>query len=404
MANSLLTIQMITREAVRLWKNENSFIQHIDTQYDDSYAQSGAKIGTALKIRLPNDYVVRTGPAAQPQDTAEQSTTLTVATQKGVDVSFSSVERTMSLDDYSKRVLAPMVNNLVGAVAVDVMTGAEGGAARFTANQDSSLNILTPRSDDWLNAGALLDINSAPRKGRKIVADPQTMARTVSSLSGLFNPSQRISQQYDSGQVYDALNFEWFFDQTVIKHTAGSFTAGTVNGAGQTGLSLVTNAITGTLAVGDIFTIAGVNSVNRVTKTSNGTLQQFVVTAAAGNGATSLSFYPAIIPFQANGSQTQYQTTDTSPANGAVISLVTPASAVYRKNLAFVPEAVTLATADLEIPRGVHEAARETFDGVSMRMVTAYDVRSDQLITRLDILYGYLWIRPEWVVVVGDAI
>ena len=205
MANALLTLNMITKEALRLWKNENSFIQHIDTQYDDSYAQTGAKIGTALRIRLPNDYTVRTGQAASPQDTAEQSVTLTVATQQGVDVAFNTLERTMTLDDYSKRVLAPMVNNLVGAIAVNVMAGAEAGTRNFTANLDAGNAILTPRADDWLNAGAILDLNSAPRSGRKIVADPLTMARTVASLAGLFNPTRKIGEQYDSGQVMDAL-------------------------------------------------------------------------------------------------------------------------------------------------------------------------------------------------------
>ena len=122
MANTLLTINMITREAVRLWKNSNAFVQHVDMQYDDSFAKTGAKIGSSLRIRLPNDFTVRTGPAAQIQDTAEQSTTLVLATQKGVDVSFNSVDRTMSLDDFSRRILAPMVNNLSGAVAADVMS------------------------------------------------------------------------------------------------------------------------------------------------------------------------------------------------------------------------------------------------------------------------------------------
>ena len=85
MANSLLTINMITREAVRLWKNSNAFLQNVDMQYDDSFAVTGAKIGTALRIRLPNDFTVTTGPAISVQDTQEQSTTLTVATQKHVD-------------------------------------------------------------------------------------------------------------------------------------------------------------------------------------------------------------------------------------------------------------------------------------------------------------------------------
>lgn len=131
MASTLLTLTDITREAIRLWKNTNSFLKMIDHQYDGSFAKEGAKIGTALRIRLPNDYVVRTGSAASPQDTAESSSTLTVATQKGVDIDFSSVDRTMSLDDYSSRVMEPMVNNLAGDVAATVMSGANGGISNF---------------------------------------------------------------------------------------------------------------------------------------------------------------------------------------------------------------------------------------------------------------------------------
>lgn len=405
MANSLLTINMITREAVRLWKNENSFIQHVDMQYDDSFAQSGAKIGTSLRIRLPNDFTVATGPAASVQDTAEQSTTLVLATQKHVDVSYSSVDRTMSLDDFSKRVLAPMVNNLVGAVALDVMTGVEGGVCNFVSSTDGSGNILSPIASTWLSAGAALDINSAPRRNRKIIQDPLTQARTVASLAGLFNPNARISQQYDSGEMIQALGFEWFMDQTVLKHTTSAYSGTlTVNGAGQTGLTLIVNAITGGFNVGDIIQIANVNAVNRITKQTTGQLRQFVITAAAVTGATQLSIYPAIVPVGIGGAQVQYQTTDTSPINGATITPVTLASQVYRKNIAFAPEAITMATADLVMPRGVHEAAREQYDGVSMRMVSAYNIETDQFVTRLDVLYGYLYVRPEWAVAIADAI
>jgi hypothetical protein len=405
MANNLLTINMITREAVRLWKNENSFIQHVDMQYDDSFVQSGAKIGTSLRIRLPNDFTVATGPAASVQDTAEQSTTLVLATQKHVDVSYSSVDRTMSLDDFSERVLAPMVNNLVGAVALDVMTGVEGGVCNYVANTDGSGNILNPTASTWLSAGAALDINSAPRRNRKIIQDPLTQARTVASLAGLFNPNARISQQYDSGEMIQALGFEWFMDQTVLKHTTSAYSGTlTVNGAGQTGLTLIVNAITGGFNVGDIVTIANVNAVNRITKQSTGQLRQFVITQAAVSGATQLSIYPAIVPAGLGGAQVQYQTTDTSPVNSATITPVTLASQIYRKNIAFAPEAITMATADLVMPRGVHEAAREQYDGVSMRMVSAYNIETDQFVTRLDVLYGYLYVRPEWAVAVGDAI
>lgn len=412
MANTLLTINMITREAVRLFINTNAFIQHIDRQYDDSFAQTGAKIGTTLRIRLPNDFTVATGPALSAQDTAEQSITLPLATQKHVDVSYSTVDRTMSLDDFSRRVLAPMVNNLAGAVAADVMTGVEGGISNFQANQDANDNVLTPIAETWLNAGASLDLNSAPRMNRMAILDPLTMARTVSSLSGLFNPARAISDQYETGQMQEALGFDWFSDQTVLKHTTGAYTgtgsppvvAGTVNGGNQTGLVITVNALAGPLAQGDIITFDGVHGVNRVTKQSEGTLNQFVVTAAAAAGATAVNIYPAIVPFAAGGVAQQYQTVDNSPLNGANINVVTLSGSVYRKSFVYSPEAITLATADLELPKGVHEAAREAYDGCSMRMITDYIIATDQMATRLDILYGYLFIRPEWCCVVADKL
>ena len=403
MSNSLLTINMITREAVRLWVNTNSFLQHIDTQYDDQFAVTGAKIGQSLRIRLPNDYTVRTGPVAQIQDTAETSTTLTLATQKGVDVSFNSVERTMSLDDYSKRILAPAVNNLVGAVAADVMSGAEPGVSNLVGNFDAAGNLLKPTLETFLNAKALLSLRSAPTDSRKFILDPVTMARTVQNLTGLLNPATEISEQYRKGEVYNAIGFDWFEDQTVIKHTTGAYSSPTVNGGSQTGTTLVVNALSGPLNQGDIITIAGVNAVNRITKVSTGQLQQFVVTTTAAAGATSLSIYPAIVP-PSGGSTVQYQTVDASPANGAAIIPLTLASSVYRNNLAFCPDAVTMATADLELPKNMQETARERMDGVSMRMVTGFDIKSDQFITRLDVLYGYVWVRPEWAVVVADII
>lgn len=407
MANSLLTINMITREAIRLWKNSNAFIQNVDMQYDESFAVSGAKIGSSLRIRLPNDFTVTTGPALSVQDTAEQSTTLVLATQKHVDVAYSTADRTLSLDDYSRRVLAPMVNYLTGAVAVDIMSGAEGGICNFVANQDVSNNILSPIASTYLNSGASLDLNSAPISNRKIVNSPRTEARVIATLSGLFNPQSEISRQYTTGRMYDALGFIWMKDQTTISHTNGALAQGsaTVNGAGQTGLNLTVNALANGLNVGDIITIAGVNAVNRITKQSTGELRQFAVTANVAAGATTIPIYPAIVP-PVGGQAVQYQTVTASPANAAAVNPTNglAASTAYRKNFAYAPEAVTMATADLEMPRNVHEVARESFDGVAMRMVTDYFIGTDQLITRLDVLYGFLWIRPEWACVVADII
>lgn len=399
-ANQLLTISMITREAVRLWKNTNNFLRQVDTQYDDQYARTGAKIGSQLRIRLPVDFTVRSGAAASFQDVAEQFTTLTMANQNGVDLSFPSIDLTLSVDDFAERYIAPAVNNLTGFVAVGVMSGAEGGVSNYIDNEAAGA-IITPSSTTILLANAILDNHSAPTMNRRIVVSPGTDARVVGALGGLFNPSQEISEQYRSGGMKNGLGFDWLKDQTVLQHTNGSFTAGTVAGANQTGSTIAVNAITGGFAKGDIITFALVNGVNRITKQAGFGLGQFTLTAAAPSGSTSLQIYPPLIPGGPQGQQVQYQTVDVSPANGATIVLQGPASATYRKNIAFVPEALTMATADLEIPPDV-QSAREMFDGISMRMVRQYVIGTDQTGTRLDIVWGALWVRPEWAVVVAD--
>lgn len=408
--NSLLTIDMITAEAVMLFKNSNLFIMNMDTQYDGSFAVDGAKIGSTLRIRLPNDYVVTDGPAMQLQSTTEQYTTLTVTSQKNVAVPFTTAERTMSIDNYSEIVMAPMINNLCGKVASTVMLASEGGVCNFISNTDAGGNIISPTSEQFLLANAKIDDAGGDPMSRRVVNDPTTDARTTVSLQGLLNPTPEISQQFRSGMMKSGLGYErWFRDQTVIKHTSGTYdSAGTVNGGGQTmastGGNLVVNAINGTLKKGDIITIANVNQVNRTTKQSLGTVMQFVVTADCANGAVSIPIYPGIVPATA-GADTQYQTVDLSPINGALITMATKSGEVYRKSIAFVQKAITMATADLVMPKkAVEEAARAVYDGVSMRILTDYLPNSDQLATRVDVLFGQLYVRPEWCSVVADKI
>jgi len=398
-SNSLLTIDQITNEAVRLFTQTNAFLRTVSRQYDDQFARTGAKIGSTLRVRLPNDYTVTTGPAITPQGTNEQNTTLTVATQANVPVSFGTAEKTLQLDDFSERVLAPAVNRLAAYVAADLMN-VVNSSSNLIANL-SGTTINSPQAQQWLQAGAALDQNLAPRMDRKIILDPITQSRTISSLAGLFNPQVKIADQYETGIISrDTLGFDWMYDQTTLVHTTGTFSAGTVNGGSQTGTTLVTNAITGTFTKGDVITIAGVYAINRLTGLSQGTLRQFVVTANVATGATSIPIYPAIVPAPA-----AFNTVTNSPANSAVISLVMPAGSQYRQNLAYFPEAFTLACADLEMPTaGVVQAARAQFDGISLRMIEAYDVMSDSLITRMDILYGYAAIKPEWACVVADVV
>lgn len=395
---------MITREAIELFVNSNAFIKNIDRQFDDEFGRSGAKIGSQLRIRLPNDFVVTSGPGIAVQDTSEQQTVLTMSTQQHVDVSFTQADLLLSLDDFAERILLPMMNNLAGSVASTIMTNTEGAISNISGNLDGAGNIQTPNAGTYLIARARLNDNSAPMPARKVINDPWTEARVVQSLTGLLNPQTAVAEQYYEGVMYRALGFTWFMDQTVIKHTSGSFTSGTVNGANQTGPTLTTNAITGTFVAGDIITIAGVIGVNYVTKQTQGTVRQFVVTAAAASNATSLSIYPSIIPPTSSGAAVQYQTVTASPANGAAISLYTLPSVTFRRNFAYAPQMITMATGDLPIPANLQQSARHRYDNVSMRSLTQYQIGTDQEITRLDVLFGSLSPRPQWGCIVPDAV
>jgi len=380
----------------------------MDTQYDPAFAVDGAKIGSTLRIRLPNDYIVTSGPSLQLQNTTEQYTTLTVNNQYNVAVPFTSAERTMSIDNYSEIIMAPMINNLAGAVAQAVMNGAETGVCNFISNVDGNGNIISPTSQQFVRAGAILDNTSADPMTRRVVDSPDTDANMSVSLQGLLNPATKISAQYETGAMKSGLGFgKWFRDQTVIVHTSGTYdnnAKSTVNGAGQTGQTITVTALGGTLAAGDIVTFDGVFAVNRVTKATQAKLRQFVILVANAAADVSISIYPALTP-AVGGSNVQYQTVTASPANGASMTMATKSGEIYYKNLAYVQKAVTLATADLVMPTGaVVECARANYDGISMRVLTDYLNGSDQLATRVDVLFGYQYIRPEWLVVVADSV
>ena len=224
-----------------------------------------------------------------PQQTTENSTLLTVSTQGGVDVAFSTAERTLSLQDYSTRVLEPAMNTVTAGIALDIMSGAEA-IPNLIHNVDGNGNTLPPNFTTWATAGGVMDTIPVPRLNRKILLDPITQSRTVSSFSGLFNNQTKVGQQYARGEMAtDVLGFDWMMDQTAIKHTVGQYgVLPTVAGAGQSGNIIAVSALAGPLNVGDIVSFAGVHSVNRVNKQSTGLLAQFALAVAAPAGATSL--------------------------------------------------------------------------------------------------------------------
>jgi len=415
-ANSLITNQYIARKAIKLARNKNSWIRMVDRQYDSEFERSGAVPGQSIRIRQPVDYVLRRGANAVIQNSTQNVVTLTVASQTGVDMGFTSVDRTMNVDRFTETFIVPAVNVVIGGLAVDTMAVVEGGSSAFSARFDANGNLLTPNAGTWLHAKAALENTGVPYDDYKVVMSPDTQATTVEALAGYFNSQPLLAKQYENGDMSRALGFDWMDDQTILIHTTGTLASAgstyaaskgwsftTVAGANQTGNVLTVAALTGTLKKGDIICIDLVCGANPVTKSSTGGLRTFAVTSDVPSGSTTIPIYPALLGPDGTGNQQQYQTVMSSPTNGAVIYSKIAASVAYRKNIAFVPKAVALVTVDLIMPPNV-DCAREVFDEMSVRVLTQYAFASDVLGTRLDLLSGSVGLKPEWVVTVADPV
>ena len=385
MANSILTPTAVTREALRILHQKLNFVGTINRQYDDSFARSGARIGDSLKIRLPNQYTVRTGATIQAQDTAEESVTLQVATQKGVDVNFSSAELTLSLDDFSSRIIEPAMAVLAANIEADAMAMYDD-VYQAVWNSGSALTLA-----HVLNGRKILQDSLTPLDNRTANLDGQQMVDIVTDSKSLFNNATEIGKQYKEGYAGRVLGFDFMENSMWPAHTRGAANASYVCNT-STGITSGSNSITlsggaNSSAVGDVFTIDGVFKVHPETKLSTGILQQFVVVTA---GTTTQVVSPTPITSGAK----QNITIVGAGASKTVIFLGT-ASGSDNTGLLYHKDAFTFATADLLMPKGVDMAAREVQDGISMRLVRQYDINNDNMPCRLDVLYGYKTIRPQ---------
>lgn len=390
MANTILTSSVITREALRVLHQKLNFIGNINRQYDSSFAQSGAKIGDTLSIRLPNQYTVRSGATLSAQDTTENKVPLQVSTQKGVDVNFSSAELTLSLDDFSERILEPSMAVLAANMEADAFSMLLDvyNAVNNVGSAITFKNVLNGRK-------LLTDNLAPPDNNRTCILNTTDQVDLIDALKGLFNDKDNLSKQFKEGEMGRTGGFNFFENTLMPTQTTGtalSATTYTVNGAvttnGSTSVVVAVGATT--FKKGDVITFAGCNRVHPETKADTGSLQQFVVTADYAGGAGTMSISPPV--YTSTGMQNVLAT---GIPNGAAITKVGGASAVYKPSAVFHKDAFAFATADLVMPKGVDFAAREVYDGISMRIVRAYDINNDKLPCRIDVLYGYKTIRAQ---------
>jgi hypothetical protein len=389
---------MITRKALEILENNLVITRNVNRQYDNSYAVEGAKIGTTLRIRLPDRALVTDGAALQVQDDNEQFTTLTVASQKHIGVNFTTAEMTMQLDDFAERVLKPRISQLAASIDADVANSFNNifQSVGTPGTTPSSTQVLLAAQQKLNEAAAVMS-------PRYVTVNPAANAALIEGMKGLFNPVSTISAQFKNGMFGEGiLGFnELNMSQSIKQFTTGSRAAASVSVKGTVstqGASTITlNGVTGeTLKKGDVFTIANVFAVNPQTRESTGSLQQFVVTediTAASSEYLNVKISPAIYT-----SAHALATVNSFPQNSAAVTFLGGVSTQYPQNLVYHRDAIAFATADLLMPQGVDMASRQVHNGISMRVVRQYDINNDRMPCRIDVLYGYSVIRPQMAV------
>ena len=403
MANSLKFIDMVAREALAIAHEKCSFIGTVDRQYDDSFGKSGAKIGSTLRVRNPNKYTRRQGSRVMDvQDQNESTQNITVATQDGVDMRFNSAEMTLDTDSpsdvaaFSKRYIEPAVAVMTSGIEADFLAYATKATYNLAGTAGTAINSLVAPGA----ARAKINQGLAPKDNRYIQMDSVTMGGLVNGVAAYFSPSGDISKQYREGMVARTAMADYYENERIWTLTnSDDVTADTDAAAlvtdGGTTIDMHTLLPVAKQTVGSVFTVAGVYACHPETKAAYRHLQQFTITAI---GATTTTVSPAFYLTGANknvcsSTGANLATTD---FDAKTLTLIGAASTSYAMPLMYHKDAFQFVTADLPLMDDAHKCTRRTQDGLSLRVWMASDIRNDELLLRLDILYGMAALRPEW--------
>lgn len=405
MANTTLQADVVAKAALAILENELGVMDTLHRVYEDEFTNSvnGYKIGDTLRIRRPADFTLRTGATLTTQDVIEGRTTLVIDQQVGVDFQFTSSDLTLKIEDLSKRVIKPAMSTIINGIAKDVFEKMYQGTYEWVGTAGETINSFA----DFAVPATRMDLMAIPQDMRHAALHPQDHWGLLGSQTQLYN-NDSAKDAYRRGSLGMIGGIETMMSQVLPVHTNGTWDATTplVKGATQSvSYDTAKNSWTQTLntdgwdagatiTAGSVFTIANVFKVNPKTKVSTGVLQQFVVTAAVTAEATTTNTTALVIspPIIITG---PHQTVNAAPADDAVITPIGAASTSYRQNLFYHKNAMAVAMVPMELPSGAYGAARETYKGMSVRVIPVYDGANDISKWRLDVLYGRALIDPR---------
>lgn len=408
MAHAILTNTVITREAARILHQEGTFLGNVNKEYRSEFAKSGLKAGSSINMRLPAKYTVRTGATFSGQDHVERSTPIAVLSQYGVDLSFTTADRTLSLDDFSKRCLRPAVKQLASKIEFDALSAAYKYVNRYTNATTNA--ALTYRY--FQKSGQALTDELSPLTDRYSILNPASMVEFLDATKGLFAAKSNLDEQFREGMMGRTGGFDVGENTLLPVHTTGSLAGSPLTNGATLGTSTTANSwvstttlnIDGatsltTIKAGDIITLSGVYAVHPESKANTGRLQTFVVQADVTLTTAATGYDVVVKPALIYGAGNAFKNTvlsGVSDTDGLTVTRIGAASTAFAQDLFFHKDAFAVATVDLEdVSEYGAQCARAVSDGVSMRFVQQYDSVNDKVVGRLDVLWGFAPLLPE---------
>src|SRR3989337_2779944 len=397
MSNIFKVTDLVGKESLRIAHEKLQMIGTVDRQYDEDFKMNGRSSphGATLRVKDPNQYTRPTGNAMAVQTQAESTQTITVATLDGVDMGFTaseliqSVDNDGAFDDLSKTYIQPAISGLCSGIESDAIAYWTKATANIAGTAGTALtDLVVPGA-----ARAKLNQNAAPKDGnRYIMADSVTMGGMVNGLKGLFQDSAQIKEQYREGMMGRTAMADWYENDRMWTMPNSADVAGEINAGTLTSgiTSLTVDGFTAAPVEGMVFTIEGTYDVQPETTAAFSNLKQFV--CSAGCTTTNLVFKPADIYDTTNPKQN----CSGAPTDNDDITFVGALSTNYVQNLMYHKEAFQFITAPLPVLDDAQKCVRVTKDNLSLRVWMASDIRNNELLMRVDILYGLAALRPSW--------
>lgn len=411
MSNTTLTADVIAKAALAILDNELDVIKTVHRAYEDEFSNTvnGYKIGDTISIRRPADFTIRTGATLSTQDVIEGKTTLTIDQQIGVDFQFTSSDLTLKINDLSERVMKPAMSVIKNYMVNDVLTTMYKRIYNWVGTPGNDINSFA----DFALGPRRLDTMAVPMEQRYAALSPADHWGMLGSQTALYI-QDAAKTAYRDGSLGKIGGIETRMSQVVPTHTVGPL-GGTplVNGASQNVTydtakntwtqSLITDGWTASAASrvkeGDVFTLyaagtsgAKIKMVNPKTKAATDVDQQFVITAdgsSDGSGNLTLTISPPII------TSGPHQTVNAAPADNAGLVMLGTASTGYVQNMMYHKNTMALAVVPMEMPAAAYGGHRESYKGMSVRVIPIYDGTNDISKWRLDLLYGRKVIDPR---------